>query len=866
MRGDLDVQPRLAPARLLLTPSGMFLPPLTAPEMSRTVPLLFASAVLTLLPGQTRVTCRAGEAGTLQPSPERVVLASPEASAQVIVSSRSASGIAVDVTRQVEYSMVDPKIAHVLATGRVLPRGAGQTSLQIRLGPLVTSVSIEVQGLESPSPVSFHRDVLPILTKAGCNSGGCHGKAEGQNGFKLSVFGFDPTADHAAIVREARGRRIQHAAPEDSLLLRKATAQVPHGGGRKLEPDSGWYLQVRRWIAEGTTLDNPSEQRVTAISVSPAEADLEPMGTQQLRVIAVDGDGRSRCVTAEADFQSNAEPIASVDRDGLVTATQVPGEAAILVRYAGQVATCRITRPRGTPGAGVVDRPPERNFVDGLVWDKLQRLGVAPSSLVDDATFLRRVFLDTIGTLPTPAETRTFLADVDPEKRRMLVRTLLDRPEYADYWAQRWSDWLRVDRDRITPQATVAMTRWIHHQLEKNTPFDEFARAVVTAEGNTLSESPVAFFQVHDQPESLARAISQLFLGVRIECAQCHHHPFERWDQQDYFALAGFFTGVQRTPLPQGGMKIRGLAGMDLPHPRTGELIPAAGLGTPPARIADLPDRRRAFAAWMTDPANPYFTRTIVNRLWAHYLGRGLFEPIDDQRGTNPAANEPLLRALAAHLVELRYDLRAFTRTLLDSRVYQLSVETNETNALDEQNYSHAAWKPLPAEVLADAIAQATGVPDEFNGWPVGYRAIQVWDNQTPSPFFRVFGRPTRQTVCSCERGTEPSMAQALHLMNSPETARKLSHRKGFAARLAASSRTSQELIDELYLAALSRFPTAEEQSALGSAFPATPAGMDSPAPTGTSNLARQASLARQAAVEDILWTLLNTKEFVYNH
>lgn len=826
--------------------------------MPRTAFLLLLS--LSIVRCQVRPICRGDEPVSLRPEPERVVLTAPEAVAQVLVSRLSASGLATDVTRQVTYSIADSQVAGVLPNGRVVPRADGRTQLLISLGAASTAIDIEVSGTDAPDPVSFHRDVLPLLTKAGCNAGGCHGKAEGQNGFKLSVFGFDPAADHAAIVREGRGRRVTHAAPDESLLLRKATAQVPHGGGRKIEPDSLRYHELRRWIGEGSQLDNAETQPVVAISVSPTEAILEPRASQQLRVTTVGTLGQTRCVTTEADFQSNAEPIAVVDPDGLVTATEVPGEAAILVRYAGHVAVCRITRPRG---ASSVPRSPERNFIDRLVGDKLERLGVAPSPTADDATFLRRTFLDTIGTLPTPAEARAFLSSPEPEKRRRLVDQLLDRPEYADYWAQRWSDLLRVDRDRITPQASVAMTRWIRQQLARNVPFDLFARAIVTAEGSTLAESPAAFFQVHDQPESAARAVSQLFLGVRIECAQCHHHPFERWEQKDYVALAGFFTGVQRTAGPLGGMKIRELAGTDLKHPRTGELISAAGLGAAPAELAGPTDRRQAFALWMTGAGNAYFARTIVNRLWAHYLGRGLFEPVDDLRATNPASNEPLLDALTAHLIEVRYDLKAFTRTLLDSAVYQRSVETNESNHLDEQNYSHAAWKPLPAEVLADAIAQATGVPDVFNGWPRGYRAIQVWDNQTPSSFFQVFGRPTRQTVCSCERGTEPSMAQALHLMNAPATDSKLRARSGTAALLAQSSRTPDQIVEELYLATLSRLPTSAERAAMGTAFTAAAdPGVDGPA----RGIAEATGLDRRAATEDVLWTLLNTKEFIYNH
>jgi hypothetical protein len=775
--------------------------------------------------------------------PPEIMFDSPESSEQLLVFGLASDGSQVDVTRQSAYSTSVAGIVEISPSGRVVPLHDGRTDVQVKFGEHAASVAVEVKGLTSPPPISFQRDVVPILSKAGCNSGGCHGKAEGQNGFKLSVFGFDAVADHRTIVLEGRGRRVFPAAPDQSLLLLKAAAMMPHGGGLKIERDSPWYQRIRRWIAEGMSMDEQVVHSIVEIAVEPAEVTLAALGSQQLRVTAIDSSGRRRCATAEAEFQTNNDAIAGVDRDGLIEATDVPGEAAILVRYLGHVAVCRVTRPRSS---GEFTRPPETNFIDRLVWDKLARLRVAPSPPADDATFLRRVFLDTIGTLPTPGEARRFLADPAPDKRHRLVAKLLDRPEYADYWAQRWSDILQIDKDTITPQGTVAMTRWVRGQLQRNVPYDQFVRSILTAQGSTLSESPAAFFQVQSDAEKSARAVSQLFLGVRIECAQCHHHPFERWDQQDYFALAGFFTGVDRKPNPYGGIKIAVKSGTELKHPRTGQLVPAAGLGAAPADLSANVDRRRVLADWATSPDNPFFTRTIVNRLWAHYFGRGLVEPIDDLRATNPASNEPLLEALADHLVALRYDLKAFTQTLLDSQVYQLSAQVNESNQLDDQNYSHASWKPMPAEVLLDAISQATGVPEDFNGWPRGYRAIQVWDNKLPSHFLDVFGRPTRQTVCACERGTEPSIAQALHLMNSPTTMRKVQDRDGRTARLAASSLSPDELIDELYLATLSRLPTDAERKLMQQAF--------------------IASSDRREIAEDILWTLLNTKEFVYNH
>jgi hypothetical protein len=706
-------------------------------------------------------------------------------------------------------------------------------------------VPVTVTGLRQPTPISFENEVIPLLTKAGCNTGGCHGKAEGQNGFKLSVFGFDPPADYQALAMEGRGRRLSLVKPDASLLLQKAISGVPHGGGKRMDASDLRYRRLRRWIAEGARFEvERSAPPVVAIEVEPKQQVLALKGAQQLRVTAVDALGKRHCVTTEAEYSSNAGYIADVDRAGWVQAASVPGEAGILVSYMGKVAVSRITIPR--PGARFV-RPAEANFIDRLAWDKLQRLGIPPSPAADDATFLRRAYLDTIGTLATANEVRAFLGNAATDKRAKLVDALLERPEYADYWAMKWSDMLRVDKDQVQPQGAVAMTRWLRRQFAENRPYDQFAREVVTAQGSVATEGPAAFYKVLEKPEVMSRSVSQLFLGVRIECAECHHHPSERWGQDDYIGLAGFFTGVARKPLPGGDEATVSRGGKDLPHPRTGQVIPARALGAKTADFSGTTDRRKVLADWMTAPENPFFATAIANRLWAHYFGRGLVEPIDDLRATNPATNEPLLAALTEHMRAVKYDLKAFTRTLLNSRLYALSSATLPANAKDEQSFSHASYKALPAEVLLDAIGQATGVGEKFDGWPEGYRAIQVWDNRLPSYFFQIFGRPVRASVCECERGNEPSVAQALHLMNSPEISEKLRARTGTARTLAESNRTPEQIVEELYLGTLSRFPTARERQVMLTLF--AEAGSD-----------------RRAATEDALWALLNSKEFVFNH
>ena len=782
------------------------------------------------------------QAASWRISPPQVELLGPEATQQLLVT--SLEGAAEDLTHAVTYTIRDEQIARVTPTGRVLPVTDGTTQLVLSRAGKTMTIPIEVRGCVDPAAVSFRQEIIPILSKAGCNAGGCHGKAEGQNGFKLSVFGFDPETDHDAIVKEARGRRISISAPERSLLLLKGTAELPHGGGLKLHKHSLWYQRLLRWIQAGAPLDEQAADSVVAIEVEPAQQTLAAQRTQQLRVTAIDSQGRRYCVTHEAEYESNAGDVADVDRGGLVTTSDIPGEAAILVRYMGHVAVSRLTMPQQR---APFTRPPENNFVDKHVWDKLTRLGLAPSDSCDDATFLRRVSLDITGTLPTAAQARAFLANPDSDKRSALVDELLTRNEYADFWAMKWADILRVDKSIVTPQGAVGMTRWLRQQFAKNVPYDEFARQIVTARGSTLSQSPAAFFQVHKDAEMAARSVSQVFLGVRLECAQCHHHPMERWSQTDYFAFANYFVDIGRTKSKTGGTKITWQPPRPLKHPRTDETVLPAALGSPAEELDALTNRRTKVAQWLTAADNPYFARMLANRLWAHYFGRGLVEPIDDMRATNPATNEPLLEALAAHLRELDYDVKRFTKTLVTSQAYQRTTQATPANELDTQNYSHARWKPLAAEVLLDAICQVTDVPEQFNGWPLGYRAIEIWDNRMPSYFFRVFGRPQRVSVCECERGNEPSIAQALHLMNSPETVHKLRHRDGFAKQLAQSDMSPSQVIEALYLAALSRYPTPAERTLMLQAF------------TDSAN-------QRRAATEDVLWTLLNTREFIYNH
>ena len=720
--------------------------------------------------------------------------------------------------------------------------------------PLTHAVAAEPAKVR---PFHFETDVLSILTRFGCNASGCHGKAEGQNGFKLSIFGFDPGADYSALTSESRGRRTNPTVPERSLLLQKSSGDMPHGGGVRIRKDSDEYRVLRDWVANGLPFGDPTAPRVASITVSPREQLMGLKTTQPLKVVAKFDNGFEQEVTRHAKFQSNNDGLASVDEHGLVTAHETPGDVAIMASYLGAVDVFRVLIPRpvgqvsnlpgSEPKGGQVENLPHGNFIDPLVDAKLTKLNIQSSDLCTDEDFLRRAFLDVIGTLPKPDEVRKFLDDKQPNRRARLIDELLKRPEYADYWALKWSDLLRVERPVLGHAGAHSYYRWMRDGFAANKPFDRFARELVAADGLLRDQPAGHLFKSVKQPGEQAATISQVLLGVRIECAKCHHHPFDRWSQTDYFGMEAFFTQVSFKPTPQGEMLLAKDSGATK-HPRTGDTIFAHALAEPAPDKSPDGDRRKLLAEWMTSPKNPYFARNIVNRAWAHFLGRGLVEPVDDVRLTNPPTNPELLDALAAKFIESGFDVHQLIRTITASRAYQRSAHPNSTNDRDEQNYSRALLKRLDAEVLFDAVCQATGVPEKFSGVPEGSRAIQLWDSQVNHYFLKLFGRPVRATACECERATEPSVSQVLHVLNSPELQLKLSHESGTIARLVRRYPSDNSaLVDELYLTVLSRLPTADEKSA------------------STKYLQDHESTRRQAA-EDLTWSLLNSLEFVFNH
>jgi hypothetical protein len=692
-------------------------------------------------------------------------------------------------------------------------------------------------------PLNFENDILPILSRYGCNSSGCHGKAEGQNGFKLSAFGFDPQADYQSLTVEGRGRRVFPAAPDKSLLLLKASGGMPHGGGVRIGPERPELATLRRWVAEGTPFGSASDAHVVRIELSQHEAQLAMGQSLPLVVTATWSDSRREEVTSLARFQSNNDGLASVDEHGLVTAGQSPGVAAVMASYLGQVDTLHIVIPRPQVITGNA-KPPEHNFIDTHVYRRLAQLNIQPADVCSDAEFLRRVHLDLIGTLPTSDEARAFLVDERPNRRELLVDALLARPEFADYWALKWADLLRVDRQALGHQGAYEFYRWIRTSLADGKPLDVMAREIVTAEGPLAETQQAHFYSAVPEPGKAASTISQVFLGVRIECAQCHHHPFDRWSQTDYFGMTAYFAQLGRKETPLGAALVAA-GDPTTTHPRTGQPIAAHALGQPLPEKNPAGDRRRELAAWLIAAENPWFARNLANRVWAHLLGRGLVEPVDDVRDTNPPTNPELLSALARHLAEQKFDLRALIRTICASRVYQHSSRPNETNARDEQNYSRALLKRMDAEVLLDAVCQVTGVSEKFDGAAPGTRAIELWDSQVDHYFLRLFGRPVRQSACECERVVEPSVAQVLHLMNSERLDAKLRHDAGRIAKLVLAEPDDSKLADSLYLTVFSRYPSADERKIAVEYL----SGGD-----------------RRAKTEDLVWTMLNSIEFVFNH
>ena len=703
-------------------------------------------------------------------------------------------------------------------------------------------------------PPSFVRDVLPALAKAGCMSGSCHARAQGQNGFKLSVFSYDPKSDYAQIVKSGRGRRVFPAAPEESLLLLKPSASIEHGGGERFETGSETYNLLVDWIRGGMIYQHTNEPVLVSIRVEPHERTYRKKASQQLRVQAHYSDDSTREVTRLADYVANEKELARVNEHGEARIGSLSGECAIITRYMGFVDASLVTIPADHIfPEKLYAKLPVHNFIDELAYGRFRKLGFLPSDLCTDAEFLRRSSLDATGALPTPDEARAFLTDRNPEKRDQWIDHLLNHSAYADYWAGKWADLLRPNPDRVGVKSIFVLDEWLREEFRANTPYDQFVRQFILEEGNNHRDGPAVVYRDRREPPELTTLFSQVFLGARMECAKCHHHPNEKWSQNDFYQFAAFFgamkqkgTGLSQ-PISGGAETFYFAPGGVVKHPVTEEVMRPRPPDGPLANVSTSTDPRRALADWLTDPKNPFFAKAAVNRVWASFFGRGFVQPVDDFRASNPGANEPLLAALAADFAQHDYDLKHLMRAILSSRLYQLSSTPNESNLADTRNFSRSYRRRLPAEVLLDAVTDITGLPEEFNGCPPGTRAVQTWSYKVKSQFLDAFGRPNPSTDCPCERDARASVVQSLHMMNSRSLQSKFSSPEGRLKKLADGKMTAEEIVAELYLSAFSRFPSAEELKTAAGAFVIPKA-------------------TRQTATEDVLWALLNSAEFVLNH
>lgn len=705
--------------------------------------------------------------------------------------------------------------------------------------------------------ISFSRDVLPALTKAGCNAGACHGSFQGRGGFQLSLLGFDAAHDYDVLTKASRGRRLNTGIPERSLVLQKATGAVPHGGGRRIAADSEVATVLKDWIANGLPGPNPHDLDGIALRVEPAELVIAPQSEAatgqppvpgaQLRVSVTFQDGTSRDVTPWAAYEIREKLIADVNRLGGVTAHR-PGKTAVQVRYLGQVAAVSLAVPY--PASPTFDFPVQ-NYIDELVLSEWQRLGARPAPLADDATFLRRVYLDLIGTLPTAEEQRQFAIDKSADKRSRVIDGLLARPEYVDYWSLKWGDLLRAHRRYLGDKGLASFSGWIRQSVRENKPLDQLTRELLTAQGNLFTNGPVAYYFIDEKVEDLAETTSQVFLGVRLQCTRCHHHPNEVWSQNDYYGLAAIFTRLETKDSGLQGARFGGLKSLRptvRENPNRKPVMAAAPrvfgepLGTGDAAI----DPRQQLADWITRSDNPFFARNFANRYWAAVVGRGLVEPVDDLRATNPATFPALLDALAKDFQTHRFDPKHLLRTICNSRVYQLAAELNPDQDLDGELFTHRVPKRLSAEVLLDAINQVTATTENFAGQPLGTRAIALPDPTIASHFLNTFGRPLRNNPCDCARGANLDLSQALHLANSSAVHEKVTSATGRLSLALKGGQSDDQILDDLYLTALGRLPTAEERQAVREA------------------LAEGAS--REETWQDILWALINCSEFVFNH
>jgi hypothetical protein len=795
-----------------------------------------------------------GQPAALTVQPAVVTLAGPHATRQLLVTARYADGSLRDVTPFAQLASEAPAIAAVDATGFVSAKGNGTTALVIKAGGQTAKVPVTVKDFEKPQPVSFRREFIAVLNVGGCNAGACHGTPSGKNGFRLSLRGYDPAADYIQLTRDVMGRRTDRLGPDASLVLQKALGRVPHEGGQRFPATSVPAHFMRRWLAEGLRDDPATLPALKKIEVLPGSRVLNaPARWQQLAVLAHFADGAVRDVTRLTVFSSSDSAIADVSTSGLVQFSQA-GEVAILCRYLDQLFAVRFMYLK--PKSGFKwSKPPEANYIDKYVFAKLKMLSIQPSDLCTDEEFIRRAYLDVCGILPTSTEVKKFLASTDKTKRAKLIDVLLERPEYADFWTLKWSDVLRSNRKSIQLKGIHVYQKWLRGHIARNTPFSQVVKELLTASGSTFANPPANFYRVSRDPQNLAETTAQLFFGIRMQCAKCHNHPFERWTQDDYYSMAAFFARVQRKPdrtersvnpaIPGAEFIYSNRSG-EVVQPRTHRVMPPKFMGGKVPAIARGQDRREVLADWIAREDNPFFAKSVANRIWFHLSGKGIVDPVDDFRDSNPSANDALLDALAKDFAGHHFDVKHLIRTICNSRTYQLSAQPNAYNRDDNKYFSHAVTKMYSAEVLLDAICAAMGVPEKYAGLPFGTRAVQLPDGEIQHVFLKTFGQPGRELACECERESDSNLAQALQLINGPTINEKNRNPNNRLGKLLAKKLPEREILNDLYLAALARPPVEGEIKAT----------LDHV----------HAAKDRRKAWEDVQWAIINAKEFLFRH
>jgi hypothetical protein len=751
-----------------------------------------------------------------------------------------------EVTAKATYTLADPSIAKL--EGQVLhPLKNGETKMTISWHDQKLEIPVTVKGVETDRPASFVQDVMPIFMRANCNTGSCHGAARGQDGFNLSLFGFDPRGDHFRITQQLSGRRINLGLPEDSLLVTKAIGEVPHTGGDKVKKGSDSHKMLLEWIGLGAPLDPTTVATPVKVEIYPKQAVLEGIGTkQQFTVRATFSDGHDRDVTDLVVFMSNNDPVAAMAPEGKVTA-QKRGEAFVMARYETFTVGSQVLV---IPDKLQYQKPeyPPVNYVDELVAAKLHKLRILPSGLCNDATFLRRSYLDIAGMLPSEEEHAKFLADTSQDKRLKLVDELIGRKEFTDMWVMKFAELLQIRTNatnQVSYKSTLLYFNWLKEKIADNVPFNKIVQEIISSSGGTFTSPATNYYQIERDTLKVSENVAQVFMGMRLQCAQCHNHPFDRWTMNDYYGFASFFTQIGRKQAEDPRETVVfNAGGGEFNHPVTKTPVPPKFLGGDAPKLDS--DRRKIVAEWLASPQNPYFAKNLSNIVWSHFFGQGIIEPVDDVRISNPASNPELLEELGKKLTEYNYDFKRFVRDICTSRTYSLATQVNESNAEDERNFSHSYVRRQRAEVMLDTLSQVTCTPNKFQGLPMGARAVQIADGNVSTYFLKTFGRAERATVCSCEVKMDPSLSQALHLLNGDITHNRIGQ-GGLVKKLLDEKKTPEQIVESLYIRTCSRKPNENEIKPVQAAIAAEPNEV-------------------QSILEDVFWALLNSKEFMFNH